>query len=402
MNKNGVLYRLKRYFRQCNGWSVTDNIDLYYQKIESIKAFCRDYDTADEATLKDAIAQLKTFNITCQNIDTLLPQTFGIVYTTIRRVLGITPFDVQMIGGIVLHEGKLAEMQTGEGKTLTAVFPAVLHALGGNGVHILTFNDYLARRDAQWMGPVYTCIGLTCGYINEGMTPEKRREAYRCDITYCTAKEAGFDFLRDELCYASGRKVHRPFHYAIIDEADSILIDEARIPLVIATAADGNAPRAVKMSDLVRTLDPDIDLGFDSYSRNVYLTESGITAVEGALGCGNLYDEQNHELLQQLHYALHAEYLLFRDRDYIVRNKQIELVDEFTGRVADKRRWPDGLQAALEAKENPSQDDLDALKVLRSVYCAPLDIRIEISWPAEVPYAQRKKALYNLEVYRSE
>jgi preprotein translocase subunit SecA len=250
-------------------------------------------------------------------------------------------------------------MQTGEGKTLTAVFPAVLNGLSGKGVHVVTFNDYLARRDAGWMGPVYRSLGLSVGHVQERMSISDRRNAYAADITYVTAKEAGFDFLRDSLCYDAGNIVHRDFHYAIIDEADSILVDEARIPLIIAGVSEdheaGGAASAgaeYSMVRLVRGLGRNEDFEFDAYQRNVFLTEKGLKRVEELLHCDNLYAPENSPLLARLHFALHAEHLLHRDKDYIVRNGNVELIDDFTGRVADKRRWPDGLQAAVEAKEN--------------------------------------------------
>ena len=243
-------------------------------------------------------------------------------------------------------------MQTGEGKTLTAVFPAYLNGLSGKGIHVLTFNDYLARRDALWMGSVYNFLGLSVGFVQEGMRIEDRQKAYRADITYLTAKESGFDFLRDSLCYSYENIVHRAFHYAIIDEADSILIDEARIPLIIAEASDDALASTYRMARIARQLIEKSDFEFDEYARNIHLTDNGLKRAEGLLNCHNLYDKENIELLTRLNCAIHAEYLLRRDVDYIVRNDKIDLVDEFTGRVADKRRWPDGLQAALEAKEN--------------------------------------------------
>lgn len=267
-------------------------------------------------------------------------------------MLKLHPFDVQLIGAIVIHRGKLAEMGTGEGKTLTAVFPAYLNALGGKGVHILTFNDYLARRDAGWMGEVYNFLGLKVGFIQEGMSTRERQEAYNADITYLTAKEAGFDFLRDSLCYSREKIVHRDFNYAIVDEADSILIDEARVPLIIAGGSEDYVADTYYLAKISRDLEENQDYQFDEYGRNVYLTDDGLKRVERILNCPNLYDDENIETLSRLNYALHAEYLLHRDVDYIVRKGVVELVDEFTGRVADKRRWPDGLQAAVEAKEN--------------------------------------------------
>ena len=261
------------------------------------------------------------------------------------------PFDVQVLAAIAMHQGKLAEMQTGEGKTLAAVLPAYLNALTGQGVHVLTFNDYLARRDAQWMGPLYRFLGLTVGAVQQGMSPADRRRAYACDVTYVTAKEAGFDYLRDHLCMAPEDLVHRPFHYAIVDEADSILIDEARVPLVIAGSVEARRVDPYQAAELVRSLDARRDFETDEFARNVHFTDSGLDRLESQLRCGDLHAAENLDLLTELSMALHAQVLLRREVDYIVRDGQIELVDEFTGRVAENRRWPDGLQAAVEAKE---------------------------------------------------
>ncbi|MFH0921864.1 MAG: accessory Sec system translocase SecA2 [Fibrobacterota bacterium] len=252
--------------------------------------------------------------------------------------------------------GVSRKCRPGRGKTVAAVFPACLNALVGKGVHVLTFNDYLARRDAHWMGPIYAFLGLRVGRVQEGMPVAVRQQAYSSDITYLTAKEAGFDYLRDNLCYADTDRVHRAFHFAVVDEADSILIDEARVPLIIAEAAN-NSPASesdavLRMAGIARALVQPRDFDTDEYARNIHLTEAGARRVEAVLGCGSLYDEENHATLALLHSALHAAHLLHRDRDYLVRDGKVELVDEFTGRVADKRRWPDGLQAALEAKED--------------------------------------------------
>lgn len=285
-------------------------------------------------------------------LDSLLVEAFAVAREASRRVLGMRHFDVQVIAGIAMHHGALVEMQTGEGKTLSAVLPAYLNALTGRGVHVLTFNDYLAQRDAGWMGPVYEFLGLTVGYVREGMSLEDRKRAYTCDITYLTAKEAGFDYLKSFLCNDIHEFVQMPFNFAIVDEADSILIDEARIPLVIA----GKTEKAYdlepsRMAEVIGNLKPLVDYSMDEYERNVFLTEKGTNLIEKTFGCGNLYDEKNLSLLVDINNALHAYYLLKKDVDYIVRNGKIELVDEFTGRVADKRQWPHGLQEAIEAKE---------------------------------------------------
>ena len=280
-----------------------------------------------------------------------LPEVFALVRETARRALGERPYDVQMLAGIALHEGKLVEMQTGEGKTLAAVAPVALNALSGKGVHVLTYNDYLARRDAEWMGPVYERLGLTVGFIQEGLSTAERHRAYRCDVTYLTVKEAGFDLLRDGLCLDPGQQVHRPFHLGLVDEADSILIDEARIPLVIAGTLDEVAVDLGRLAGIARQMKRGDDYDTDEYAYNIFLTDAGIRRAEKLLGCGNLFVEKNVRLQAELRNALHAEALLKRDVDYIVRNGRIELVDELTGRVAENRHWPDGLQAALEAKE---------------------------------------------------
>lgn len=284
-------------------------------------------------------------------LNDLLVKAYAVVKEASGRVLGLYPYNVQLAAGVAMYTGALVEMQTGEGKTLVAVFPAYIKAITGRGVHVLTFNDYLAKRDAEWMGPVYRFLGLSVGYINEGMTGEERRRAYMCDVTYMTAKEAGFDYLRSFLAHSPAELVQRPFNFAIVDEADSILIDEARIPLVIAGRTDENMPEPARLSELARCLKYREDYETDEYERNVYLTDMGIARIEKLLNCGNLYNEKNLPLLVLVNNAIHAEVLLKKDIDYIVRNGRIELVDEFTGRVAEKRHWPYGLQEAVEAKE---------------------------------------------------
>jgi preprotein translocase subunit SecA len=306
---------------------------------------------ASDSSLKEMSARLKDQAREGISPDNLLFEAYALVRETSRRTIGLRPFDVQVIAGIVMHEGKLAEMQTGEGKTLVAVFPAYVNGLAGKGVHIHTFNDYLARRDAAWMGPIYEFLGLSVGCIQEGMSKSERQNAYGADITYMTAKEAGFDYLRDYLCYDRGDLVHRPFHFAVVDEADSILIDEARVPLVIAGTVGKPQPDPASLAEVVKGLKPDVDFYTDEGRRNIYLSDFGLKHVEKMLGCGNLHSPRNFDLLTHLNQALHAEFLLNRDIDYIVRKGKIEIVDEFTGRVVLDRHWPDGLQAAVEAKE---------------------------------------------------
>ena len=310
-----------------------------------------DFKKSSDAELKDISSSLKRQARLGTPLEDLLVEAFALIRETAWRTIGLRPFDVQIIAGIALHQGKVVEMNTGEGKTLAAVFPAYLNGLSGRGVHVLTFNDYLARRDAEWMGPVYEFLGLRVGCIQEGMSPDEKKKAYASDITYATAKEAGFDYLRDHLCYEKEDLVHRDFHFAVVDEADSVMVDEARIPLVIAGSTEETEADPSYLAQIVKNLEEDIDFEADEGRRNICLTDSGLRRSEDLLGYANLHSAKNLDLLTKLNQALHAEYLLRRDIDYIVRDGKIEIVDEFTGRVVEDRHWPDGLQAAVEAKE---------------------------------------------------
>lgn len=352
MNKNTILLRIKNIYKQINGSTIEYNLTKYQLILERIKKYENTLKNKSDFQIQQLSENLKQSAKEKELTDYQVIEAFAIVREAACRVLKLQPYDVQILGALAMHQGKIAEMQTGEGKTLTAVFPVCLSALSGKGVHVLTFNDYLARRDAQWMGPVYKFLGLSVGFVQEGMSIKERQNAYLSDITYLTAKEAGFDYLRDSLCFEKSQKVQRNFNSAIIDEADSILIDEARIPLVIAGASDDYLADVHYMADIARNLQKGIDFEIDEYARNIHLTDQGQDHLEKLLKCNNLYATENYDLLTRLNCALHAEYLLHKDVDYIVRNNVIELVDDFTGRVADKRRWPDGLQAAIEAKEN--------------------------------------------------
>ncbi|MET7668281.1 accessory Sec system translocase SecA2 [Micromonospora luteifusca] len=268
-----------------------------------------------------------------------------------RRGLDQRPYDVQLLGAMALLSGKVAEMATGEGKTLTATIAAYGHVRLGNGpVHVLTINDYLARRDAQWMEPVYTLLGLTVGWVNEASTPQERRDAYACDVTYVSVSEAGFDYLRDQLVTDVEDRVQPTLATAIVDEADSIMIDEARVPMVLAGAVPGEQDPVHAAAALVRGLRKGRHYTVAEDGRSVAFTAAGLAAIEAKLGI-DLYDEEHVAQLSAVHVALHAQVLLNRDVDYIVRDGSVELVDEMRGRVAQRRRWPDGLQAAVEAKE---------------------------------------------------
>ncbi|MXY68109.1 MAG: accessory Sec system translocase SecA2 [Acidobacteriia bacterium] len=271
-----------------------------------------------------------------------------------RRTIGLEMFDVQIRGALAMAGGKIAELQTGEGKTLAAVPAIAWHAKSGNGVHVMTANDYLAKRDSQWMRPIYNFLGLTVGCIQGGMTPEQRRQAYACHLTYCTPQEVGFDFLRDQLAMQPCEQVLRPFAAAVIDEADSILIDEARIPLVIAGGKSAQDALAGPVNEITRGLHPTLHYAIDEHGHNVALTDEGIAMVEKAFGCGNLFDNANLPLHTAVQDSLHAHALLHRDVDYLVKDRAIQPIDEFKGRIAKDRRWPAGLQTAIEAKERVS------------------------------------------------
>ncbi len=331
--------------------SIEEDLTSYQQVLGEINRMGEFLAEKTSDRLQEIAASLRERAQNGSDLDALLVEVFALVREAADRVLGMRPFDVQVMAGVALHRGKLVEMQTGEGKTLAAVLPACLNALSGRGVHILTFNDYLARRDASWMGPVYKFLGFSVGAVQQEMDLDARREAYRADITYATAKEAGFDLLRMHLCTEPGELIHRPFNYAIVDEADSILIDEARVPLVIAGDRPTSETSPYRIGEVISKLNEVQDWETDENRRNVFLTESGVDRVEEELRCVDLHRAENYLLLTEVNQALHARALLRRDVDYIVRDERIELVDEFTGRVVNDRRWPDGLQAALEAKE---------------------------------------------------
>lgn len=341
--------RLDNMKRKMKYPNVEFDLSAYQEWLNKVNSY--DFSGLDDAGLMEISREIRQEITDEQSMHALLPNAYALVKEAAWRKLGIRVHDEQILAAIGLHIGRIVEMMTGEGKTLAAVFPAYLNALTGKGVHILTFNDYLAKRDALWMGPVYRALGLSVGYINDGVTTEQRRKAYGCEITYMTAKEAGFDYLREFLAMEPSQLTQRPFHFAIVDEADSILIDEARIPLVLAGATVSTSSDTLRMAKIVEQLNPNEDYELDEYERNVYLTETGLSRVEAALGCGNLYNGENNNLLADLNNALHARALLKKDIDYIVRDGKVELVDEFTGRVADKRHWPHGLHEAVEAKE---------------------------------------------------
>ena len=302
-----------------------------------------------------------------EDLDNLLPEAFAAVRESARRNLGQRHYDVQLIGGAALHQGKIAEMKTGEGKTLVATLAVYANALTGQGVHVVTVNDYLARRDPVWMGPVYHALGLSVGclqhdsaYIYDpevtggalpGLRPVAREEAYRADITYGTNNEFGFDYLRDNMALSSERKVQRELHYAIVDEVDNILIDEARTPLIISGPAEEPVQLYQNFARLVPRLDPAEDYTIDERTRAISLTQEGIGKMEKWTNTSNLYDPENFHLVQYMENALNAHVMKQRDKEYVVRDGEVVIVDEFTGRLQPGRRWSDGLHQAVEAKE---------------------------------------------------
>ncbi|MDH4196117.1 MAG: accessory Sec system translocase SecA2 [Candidatus Aminicenantes bacterium] len=335
------------------GHPVEMDLSGFERTLERIKA--RRLENEPARALIDMSKDLRERARSGTALDDLRIEAFALVREASRRTVRLDPFDPQIIAGLAMAEGKIVELPTGEGKTLAAVFPAYLHALTGSGVHVLTFNDYLARRDAAWMGPIYELLGLSVGCVQEGQDSGKKRTAYARDVTYATAKEVGFDYLRGQLVGRAEDIVLRPFHLALVDEADSILVDEARIPLLISGLTEAGASDALYVARHVERLRAGTDFQTDEARTAVSLTDAGLDRLERALGRGGLYDDSNQALLAAVHCALHAHVLLQRDVDYIVRNGKVEIVDEFTGRVVDKRHWPDGLQAAVEAKENLSR-----------------------------------------------
>ncbi|QGN48946.1 accessory Sec system translocase SecA2 [Micromonospora sp. WMMD558] len=337
----GVSQRLKSRFRRfLQRPGTTVELGPLEKLLPAIEAREEELRALDDAALTEAAGKAEGYEEIC-----------AVGREAARRGLDQRPYDVQLLGAMALLSGKVAEMATGEGKTLTATIAAYGHVRVGNGpVHVLTVNDYLARRDAQWMEPVYTLLGLTVGWVNEASTPQERRDAYACDVTYVSVSEAGFDYLRDQLVTDIDDRVQPPLRTAIVDEADSILIDEARVPMVLAGAVAGEQDPAHTAAALVRGLRKGKHYTVAEDGRSVAFTAAGLAAVEAKLGI-DLYHEENVAQLSAVNVALHAHALLHRDVDYIVREGTVELIDEMRGRVAQRRRWPDGLQAAVEAKE---------------------------------------------------
>ena len=337
--------------------------DRYLKKInlllEEVNKLEPEVEKLSDDELKNTTLKLKELYSSHNNLDALLPEAFATVREAAKRTLGQRHYDAQIIGGIVLHQGKISEMKTGEGKTLVSTLSAYLNAITGNGVHVVTVNDYLASRDSEWMGKIYKFLGLSVGCIIPNIEDEERKKAYNCDITYATNNELGFDFLRDNMKFSFEQMVQRPFSYAIVDEVDSILIDEARTPLIISGPTEDNSELYTKINTLIPLLKEE-DIEIDEKTKSVSLTEIGNENIEKILKDKlllkgeNLYDPENVSMVHHINQAIKANKLFEKDTDYIVSNNKVVIIDEFTGRMMEGRRFSDGLHQALEAKEKVS------------------------------------------------
>src|SRR3954467_6100276 len=339
----------------------------FQKRVSKINDFEPEVETYSDDELRERAQELRERARSGADLDDLLPESFALTREAAKRTLGQRHFDVQLIGGMVLHDGSIAEMKTGEGKTLTATLPAVLNALAGTGVHVVTVNDYLARRDADWMRPVYELLGLRVGILQAGEQDEEKHEAYAADITYGTNSEFGFDYLRDNLAISVEDKYQRGHGYAIVDEVDNILIDEARTPLIISGQPEQAADLYYQFAKLAPMLEPgkkpegyeakskdweaDYDYEPEEKHKTIAVTERGVEKAEKFMGIENLYLAEHGNLVNHLIQALKAESLYKRDVDYSVIDGEVKIIDEFTGRILEGRRWSEGLHQAVEAKE---------------------------------------------------
>ena len=324
---------------------------------DKVEEYSSDMEKLSDGQLRGKTEEFRGRYQAGETLDDLLPEAFAVVREAAKRVLGLYPYHVQLMGGIVLHDGNIPEMKTGEGKTLTATMPVYLNALTGEGVHVVTVNEYLATRDSTEMGELYNFLGLSVGLNINSKTSEEKREAYNCDITYSTNNELGFDYLRDNMVVYQSQMVQRPLNYAIVDEVDSILIDEARTPLIISGAAEKSTALYTRTDNFVKRLKEDEDFKIDIQSKTIGLTEQGIEKAEENFGLENLYDLDNTALTHHLDQALRANFIMIRDIDYVVQEGKVLIVDQFTGRIMDGRRYSDGLHQAIEAKEAVEIED---------------------------------------------
>ena len=356
---------MRGFFTKIFGSSNQRLLNQYSKIVDKINALEDELSELSDQDLKSKTDELRSLYEDSESFDDILPKAFAIVREASKRTLGLRHYDVQLIGGITLHEGKISEMKTGEGKTLVSTLPAYLNALSGRSVHIITVNEYLAQRDADWMRPIYEFLGLTVGCIKSNQNPPERKAAYEADITYGTNNEFGFDYLRDNLSYEEQMQSQGDLTFAIVDEVDSILIDEARTPLIISGQADQSTELYQKMNSIVHKLKPGSsesetgDYTIDEKVKQIYLTEEGHSNVENILHGMNmlqegdsLYDPKNIKFMHHINAAIRAHKLFNKDVDYIVKDGEVVIVDEFTGRTMAGRRWSDGLHQAVEAKEN--------------------------------------------------
>ncbi|MBI2238801.1 MAG: preprotein translocase subunit SecA, partial [Actinobacteria bacterium] len=324
----------------------------YEQIVQLVATYEPEVEDLSEGELRAKTAEFRERLEGGETLDDVLPEAFACVREAARRTIGQRHFDVQVMGAAALHEGRIAEMKTGEGKTLVSTMPGYLNALAGQGIHVVTVNDYLAKRDSEWMGPIYRALGVSVGLIQAQMSPADRRPAYAADITYATNNEFGFDYLRDNMAMRREDMVQRGHHFAIVDEVDSILIDEARTPLIISGMVADSARWYQTFARIVPRLRRDEDYEVEESKRTGAVTESGVAKVEESLGVDNLYEHVHTPLVHHLQNALRAKELYKRDVDYIVTDGEVKIVDEFTGRVLEGRRYSEGLHQAIEAKEN--------------------------------------------------
>ncbi len=345
-----VNERIKRGLDFLLGQTNTQQLRRYHRHLEAVNGLEHELERAPLDALRERIAAAKTHLADGEPREEIRDEVFAVVRETAKRTVGMRPFDVQILGGLALDDHRIAEMQTGEGKTLVATLPATLNALTGK-VHVVTVNDYLARRDREWMGPIYEALGLTVGLLQEEMTPEERNPAYAADITYGTNNEFGFDYLRDNMVLSVNQKVQGPLDFAIIDEIDNILIDEARTPLIISGSTAQAIDRYRKFASIAHRFKRDVDFEIDEETRRLSLSDEGIHKAEKTLSIDNLYAPEETETLHYLENALRALHLFKKERDYIVKEGRVMIVDAFTGRLMPDRRYSDGLHQALEAKE---------------------------------------------------
>ena len=344
---------ISKIFKSNNQYEI-DKIKPILEKVNHLE---KDFSTLHDEEFPKKTAEFKKRIIDGETLNEILPEAFALVREASRRKRGERHFDVQIIGGIVLHHGKISEMKTGEGKTLTIALAAYLNSLTGNGVHVVTVNDYLAKRDSEDMSKIYNFLGITCGYINNSQNELERQKSYNCDITYATNSELGFDFLKDNMKDSLDQILQKKHFFAIVDEIDSCLIDEARTPLVISGQAEDNSNQYKSINNLVKKLNSE-DYEIDEKDRLITLTNKGIDKVEkilkdsGVTSITNFYDPSNLNIVHHVNQALKANFIFKKDKDYLVENNKIKIVDELSGRILEGRRYGDGLHQAIEAKEN--------------------------------------------------